>query len=153
VTIFLVRHAHAGKRSEWEGDDTARPISDRGTTQTSGITDLLADRSVRRVVSSPFLRCVQTVEPLAEARGLSVVTDDRLAEGAGADQALELLLELDGEDGVACSHGDLIPHLLRRLVALGMAADGPLLDQKGSVWTIDIQDGIPTRGRYTPPVA
>jgi phosphohistidine phosphatase SixA len=153
VTIFLVRHAHAGKRSEWEGDDTARPISERGAAQTDAITKLLADRPVKRVVSSPYVRCVQTVQPLATAAGLEVEADERLAEGADPDAAFELLLALDDLYGVACTHGDLIPLLLRRLVMLGMAVDGPLLDQKGSVWTIHTKGGAPTKGRYTPPAA
>jgi 8-oxo-dGTP diphosphatase len=153
VTIFLVRHAHAGKRSEWEGDDAARPISPRGVAQTEAVTTLLARRPVTRVVSSPYVRCVQTVEPLAEAAGLRVETDERLTEGADADAAFELLLELDAVHGVACTHGDLIPPLLRRLVAMGMVVEGPLLDQKGSVWTIHSKNGVPTKGRYTPPAA
>ena len=153
VTIFLVRHAHAGKRSEWDGDDDARPLSERGRAQTAAITGLLADRSIRRVLSSPSRRCVETVEPLAAELGLDVGIDHRLAEGAGGDDALELLLGLDGDHGVVCTHGDLIPVLLRRLVALGMEVDGPLLDQKGSVWTIHVKGGTPTKGRYTPPAA
>jgi 8-oxo-dGTP diphosphatase len=151
VTIFLVRHAHAGRRSEWEGDDTVRPLSDRGAAQTAAITALLADRKVRKVVSSPYVRCLQTVEPIAIEAGIDVVPDERLAEGADADAALALLLSLDGHDGVACSHGDIIPLVLRRLVAMGMKVDGPLLDQKGSMWTIHTRDGKPTKGRYTPP--
>ena len=151
MTIFLVRHAHAGKRSDWKGDDTSRPISERGNSQTAAITELLSDRSVRRVVSSPYLRCVQTVGPIAAAAGVEVEIDDRLAEGAGAGAALELLLSLDSDHGVACSHGDLIPALLRRLVSMGMEIEGPLLDQKGSVWTITTNDGHPVQGRYTPP--
>jgi 8-oxo-dGTP diphosphatase len=153
VTIFLVRHAHAGKRSEWEGDDTARPISSRGAVQTEAVTSLLARRPVKRVVSSPYVRCVQTIEPLAAVAGLSVEVDERLAEGSDTDAAFELLLELDAVHGVACTHGDLIPALLQRLVAMGMVVDGPLLDQKGSVWTIHIKNGVPTKGRYTPPGA
>jgi phosphohistidine phosphatase SixA len=151
VTIFLVRHAHAGKRADWDGDDSARPLSERGQAQTAAITDLLDGRSVGRVVSSPYVRCVQTVEPLAAAAGVAVDIDERLAEGSATDAAFELLLELDGAQGVACTHGDLIPLLLRRLVAMGMEVDGPLLDQKGSVWTIHTRAGVPTRGRYTPP--
>jgi phosphohistidine phosphatase SixA len=151
VTIFLVRHAHAGKRSEWDGDDSARPLSERGEAQTAAITGLLGDRKVRRVVSSPYVRCVQTVEGLADAAGVDVEVDSRLAEGSDTAPALELLLELDETHGVACTHGDLIPALLQRLVAMGMAVDGPLLDQKGSVWTIRTKGGVPMTGCYTPP--
>jgi 8-oxo-dGTP diphosphatase len=156
VTIFLVRHAHAGKRSEWAGDDSRRPLSPRGEQQSTGIADLLHERRIRTVLSSPYVRCVQTVEPLARKVGAAVEPDDRFAEGGAVGPALEALLALDGagdHDGVACSHGDLIPLLLHELVARGMAVDGALLDQKGSVWSIDLVDGRPVRGTYTPPSA
>jgi len=153
VAIFLVRHAQAGKRSEWNGDDEARPLSDRGQAQSASIRDLLLGADVRRVVSSPYLRCVQTVEPAAERFGLAVEADDRLGEGADVEAALELLLALDTDDGVACSHGDLIPMLLDQLIDQGMTVDGPLLHQKGSVWTIETDGGRPVRASYTPPAA
>lgn len=151
VTIFLVRHAHAGKRSEWNGDDEHRPLSERGNAQSSAITGLLVDAGVGRVVSSPYLRCVQTMQPIARLRDLEVELDDRMAEGAGLHAALELLLSLDPVDGVACTHGDLIPEMIGQLAEQGMEIDGPILHQKGSVWTIETDDGRPARGRYTPP--
>jgi len=153
VTIFLVRHAHAGKRAEWKGDDATRPISERGAAQSATIAAILVERSVGRIVSSPYVRCMQTVEPLGAALEVGVEPDARLAEGADVDEALELLLALDDVDGVACSHGDLIPALLRRLVAMGMKIDGPVLDQKGSLWTIHTNGGAPSKGHYTPPGA
>lgn len=153
VTIYLVRHAHAGKRSEWTGDDAERPISDRGSAQAAAVTDLLGGLDVGHVVSSPSVRCVQTVEPLATKLGLPVEPDARLAEGSDQEAALDLLLDLDARHGVACSHGDLIPPLLRRLVEMGMSVEGPLLGQKGSVWTIRTERGRPVEGRYTPPGA
>lgn len=153
MTIYLVRHAHAGKRSEWKGDDEERPVSTRGVEQSESIRDLLLAGGVGRIVSSPYVRCVQTVEPAAERIGLTVETDERLAEGADVDDSMDLLLSLASTDGAACSHGDMIPLLLEQLVAQGMEVKGPLLHQKGSVWTIEVTDGRPVRGRYTPPSA
>ena len=66
----------------------------------------LAERDFSRIVSSPYVRCVQSVEPLAEARGLHVEAVDALAEGAGEAAALELFRSLDAP-AVACVHGDL----------------------------------------------
>jgi 8-oxo-dGTP diphosphatase len=151
VTVFLVRHAHAGKRSQWDGDDALRPLSRRGRAQALAVADLLEGHAVGRVVSSPSARCLQTVEPVAGAHDIAVEVDERLAEGADPDAAVALLLELADVHGVACSHGDLIPVALRRLVAMGMQVEGALLDQKGSVWSIDVEDGRPVRGGYTPP--
>lgn len=151
MTIFLIRHAHAGKRSEWVDPDRLRPLSDRGRRQALSLTDVVGDVVVGRIVSSPYVRCVQTVEPLAEKFELAIETSDALAEGANGDDAYALLLELDEFDGAVCSHGDVIPDLLRRLVADGMDTDGPLVDHKGSTWVIEMREGRPFRGRYVKP--
>lgn len=112
----------------------------------------LADVPVGRIVSSPYRRCVQTVEPLANAMGLAVESDESFGEGMDGDAAYDMLLDLDAVDGVACSHGDVLPALLRRLVTNGMEPDGPLACQKGSMWIVEFVAGRPRSGRYVPPI-
>jgi phosphohistidine phosphatase SixA len=63
-------------------------------------------RSIGRIVSSPYRRCVESVEALADARELPIELDERLAEGVPTHLTLGLLAELDG--GLACTHGDVI---------------------------------------------
>jgi 8-oxo-dGTP diphosphatase len=109
VSVFL-RHAAAGERYEWAGDDFHRPLTKKGRRQAEDLAAVLATDDVRRVVSSPYVRCVQTVEPLAAALGLEVELDDRLAEGAG--HSAQALLEEEGV--VACTHGDVIYDLTGR---------------------------------------
>jgi 8-oxo-dGTP diphosphatase len=109
VSVLLLRHARAGERAAWTGDDTLRPLDDRGLRQALALRDL-AQRAIGRIVSSPYRRCVETVEPLAEALGVPIELDDRLAEGASPQLALALLAELDG--GLACTHGDVIEAVL-----------------------------------------
>lgn len=152
MAVHLVRHAHAGKRSEWSGEDSERPLSDRGRVQADALVADLAGVAIGRIVSSPYRRCLQTVEPLAEAHGLAVEPDEAFAEGMDGDAAHALLSELDAVDGVACSHGDVLPALLRRLVVNGMETTDPLIVQKGSMWIIEFSDGRPRRGRYVPPI-
>ena len=153
MTIFLTRHAHAGKRSAWTGDDADRPLSDRGLAQALEMATLLVDSVPTRLVSSPALRCVQTLEPLGTRLGIPVGIDTTLSEGSEPTAALHAVLSLDESNGVACTHGDLIPPILRRLCELGMEVDGPLVDQKGSVWTIETDGlGRPMRGTYQPPL-
>jgi broad specificity phosphatase PhoE len=94
VTLYLVRHAKAGSRRDWEGPDRDRPLSRKGRRQAEGLVELLADRPVRRVLSSPYLRCVQTVEPLAEKLGLPVEQVAALGEDAAPAEAVELLRAL-----------------------------------------------------------
>jgi phosphohistidine phosphatase SixA len=111
VIVYLVRHARAGRRADWDGDDSLRPLDERGRRQAEGLDALLAGRDFRRILSSPFDRCVQTVVPLAHSRGLAIERNDALAEGAGSEVGLRLLREA-GEPVVACVHGDLIEELL-----------------------------------------
>jgi 8-oxo-dGTP diphosphatase len=121
VIVYLVRHARAGRRAEWDGDDRLRPLDERGRRQAEGLVAQLAGREFRRILSSPYVRCVETVLPLAEARGLSVEPDDALAEGAGSHAALGLLRRV-GEPLVACVHGDLVEELLREKMKKGATA-------------------------------
>ena len=128
MTSILLRHASAGDSSNWEGDDRLRPLDVRGRRQADELAALLPRFEVRRIVSSPYVRCVETVEPLAAALGLKVETDDRLAEGAGRS-ALELLRE-DGTLG--CTHGDVVEELLGHGLKKGAAAlfrDGQIVQE------------------------
>jgi len=114
----LLRHASAGDRFHWDGEDHLRPLDERGHRQAAELVDKLVPLGVLRIVSSPYTRCVETVEPLASALRLEVEPDDRLAEGAGA-AAAELLRE---EGVVACTHGDVIHALLGRHMKKGKFA-------------------------------
>ena len=78
MSLLLIRHALAGHRNAWEGDDRVRPVDDRGRLQSDALVDALAAFQIDRIVSSPYLRCVQTVEPLAEARELEIELDEQL---------------------------------------------------------------------------
>lgn len=117
MTSVLLRHASAGHRLDWKHDDHLRPLDARGLRQSADLVELLRPFAVRRIVSSPYVRCVQTVEPLAAALGLPVEQDDRLEEGAGAASAA--LLREDGV--VCCTHGDIVEALLGRGLKKGAA--------------------------------
>jgi len=119
---FLVRHGSAGDRHAWHDADGLRPLDDEGRRQAKALVGLLAEAVIERLLSSPYLRCVQTLEPLAEARGMPVETTPVLAEGAGGAGAVELL---SGDEAlVACSHGDVIEEALDLLAAAGIALEG-----------------------------
>jgi len=120
VTAVLLRHAWAGDRDAWNADDRLRPLDERGRAQAEALRDALLERGVTRVVSSPYVRCVETVDPLARALGVEVELDDRLAEGAGPGGARELLARCEG--CVACTHGDVVAQLIGRNLKKGAAA-------------------------------
>ena len=115
MSVILLRHASAGDRDEWDGDDLLRPLDKRGRKQAKRLRDVLLAHDVRRVLSSPYVRCTQTVAPL----GLDIEPDERLAEGTPPQRTLELLASLD--DAVACTHGDVIEAVLGRDLPKGGA--------------------------------
>ena len=124
--ILLVRHGRAGKRGQ-VGEDSLRPLDGRGRRQAAALPDLLAAYPVARVLTSPYTRCVQTVEPLAQRLGLEVEQHAELAEGATLGAVRDLLTSLDGQTVAACTHGDIIAELI-----------GPGREaKKGSVWVLD----------------
>lgn len=138
MPVYLVRHAKAGDRSKWEGPDDLRPLSKKGHKQAQELVAVLAGHPVGRVVSSPSLRCVQTVEPLAEARDLKVETDEALAEGATADEVVSLMRELAAENPVLSTHGDVIPTLLEALARRdGLDLPDGYPCAKGSTWVLE----------------
>jgi phosphohistidine phosphatase SixA len=101
---MLIRHASAGDRQSWTSDDDERPLDKRGRRQAQQLVELLKDYPLGRILSSPALRCVQTVEPLAAARGLVIETADEIGEGHDAEH---LIATLDGADVALSCHGGL----------------------------------------------
>lgn len=152
MTLFVVRHANAGRRQDWVGDDGLRPLSARGLRQAGAIAELIAPCAPTRIVSSPTVRCVQTVEPLATALGIDVVEDVRLGQDHDVGEVGTLVDELRTVDAVVCSHGEVIPFVLEALIDGGMRPDRDLVWQKGSTWVVERVDGRWGRGRYVPPV-
>jgi broad specificity phosphatase PhoE len=138
VKLYIVRHADAKSRSAWKDDDELRPLTRKGRRQASGLVEILAEKDVSRLVSSPSVRCVTTLGPVATHLGLTVEVDRRLAEGRRGDDALALAGELAavGDVGVLCSHGDVIPDLLSELKVRGTAFHHDLTWPKGSTWVL-----------------
>ena len=128
----MIRHARAGKRAEWDGVDRLRPLDDRGRVQADRLVEQISDRDFRLILSSPSLRCVQTVQPLAAARGLTVEEDEALAEGSGAAAALAALRAV-GEPVVACVHGDLLAELVGEKTPKGSTTVLELDDDSATV--------------------
>ncbi len=154
MKIFLIRHGHALKRSEWTESDLLRPLSTRGERQASGIQAMLRKVPLRRICSSPAVRCRDTVQRLATDHLLPVELEPRLA-GDSADEldlagALELLDDKGGEPIVICTSGKLIRALLE---AIGVAedAESTLRCQKGSVWVLERRAGKIARAEYVQP--
>jgi broad specificity phosphatase PhoE len=150
VTVYLVRHAKAGSRKAWTDDDELRPLSKAGKAQARALAKRLAGAGITRVLSSPYVRCRQTVEPLAEARGVPVEPSDALREGASLPDSLRLVEKVAGENAVLCTHGDVLGNLLLHFAELGVDLQSDRIE-KGSVWALELDDGEVRSATYHPP--
>jgi 8-oxo-dGTP diphosphatase len=135
MPIYLVRHAQAGERHDTD-DDHLRPLTDAGRNQAAHLAERFAAIPVPRVVSSPFVRCVQTVAPVAAAHQLPVERSETLAEGSAFASVIDLLVTV-ADHTVLCSHGDVIPDTVAALVRRGMDIVGPEDWRKGSTWVLE----------------
>ena len=147
----LIRHAEAGHRRTWTGDDRTRPLSALGRQQAMVLRERYADKGLDRIVSSPFVRCVQTVEPLSAATRIEIEKHPALAEGADPKATAELLGELSTGRSALSSHGDVITGVMEYLARRGLRLSEPFDTKKGSVWKLSVVDGEITKARYLPP--
>jgi 8-oxo-dGTP diphosphatase len=148
-TFYFVRHAKAGSRSHWTGDDRKRPLSKKGMQQAEDLVGLFAHFPISDIMSSPYLRCVQTVEPLARARRLEVKQTPVLAEGQGL-RAYDLFQDGSLDHAVLCTHGDIVWELVEDLVRRQVLPSVEEQLEKAGTWVVEVDGGSPVRARYLP---
>jgi 8-oxo-dGTP diphosphatase len=145
VPVFLIRHVKAGDRDAWREPDELRPVSKTGRKQALRLVRLLGHAGCSRLVSSPYLRCIQSLEPLAETLGLDIDIAVELGEGQPIPGAEAWILAVATDGPAALStHGDVVDGVLSNLAARGV----PFVDHqelrripKGGVWRLDVHDG------------
>jgi 8-oxo-(d)GTP phosphatase len=140
--VILVRHGRAGDRDKWSGDDRLRPLDKKGRRQADAIVAPVAGYAVTRLVSSPYVRCVQTLEPLAAHLEMAVDKDPAMAEGVPGEEALRFIGRLGPGPVVLSTHGDVV----EALVGEGQPK------KKGSTWLLTRRDGGVRPVRYWPPL-
>ncbi|WP_238154656.1 NUDIX hydrolase [Ornithinimicrobium sufpigmenti] len=120
-TLLVVRHAHALSRDDWSGPDEKRPLSRSGVRRAQGrMAAVLAAYAPQLVLSSPAVRCTDSVLPYCRATGVEVVTRKGLSEEGFAADRSKVDKHLDkvlarGEAAALCTHGPVLPTLLTRL--------------------------------------
>ena len=123
MPVHLVRHGKAEKRARWDGPDGLRPLAPKGLRQARALASGHADAGLERILSSPYLRCRQTVEPLAIATGLRVEVHESLAKDEPPAKAAELLRSVAGQRVLCCTHEELVDALLAELGEEGLRVD------------------------------
>ena len=154
MTVYLIRHAKAGDREAWSDDDRLRPLSARGHVQARVLVELLHDATFDRILSSPYVRCMETVVPIAGLRGMAVEPVEELTEAAPVEGAITLVRKHAISGALMCMHGDVLPMLLDHYAAAGIDIPAEREWPKGCVWTLETDNtGEVVRARYTPPPA
>lgn len=146
MKAYFLRHGIAVERSEWKGDDAARPLTEEGVRKTTEIAAALAglDLGLDAIVTSPLVRAKQTAEIVARALGLEsrTVEDRRLAPGFDAAKSRAIL----------CDHADagavmLVGHEPDFSETLGALTGARLAMKKAGVALVDLADADARRGR------
>ncbi|HMT48739.1 NUDIX domain-containing protein [Dietzia sp. UBA5065] len=137
--LLLVRHAKAGSRSEWSGNDALRPLDKTGRAQAEMLVPMLRAFGARRVHSAPRVRCEQTLAPLAEELGVTIAVEPALTDEAYLDDpaaARARLIDLAAGKGVAAvgSQGTAIPGMVGDLADLAGLDVGDTSTKKAGAW-------------------
>ena len=155
--VLLVRHASAGNRDEWRGDDRMRPLDDDGRDQAQELVRLLSRFEVERIVSADYLRCIQTVKPLGDSISVDVEEEALLSERGYPGHETEAVGALrslgDQQHAVAaCSQREVIPDIVRRLAKEdGVELPKSLKYKKASFWALSFDGGRLCGAEYFPP--
>ena len=149
-TFYVVRHAKAGSRGHWSGDDRQRRLSKKGLKQAAALVTVFEPFPITAIFSSPFLRCVQTVEPLARTRKLPLKQSPALAEGQGLAGAMQFMGDPKLDEVVLSTHGDIVWELVEELVNRRVIRPGTGGFDKGSTWVVDVEAGSFVNARFIP---
>jgi 8-oxo-dGTP diphosphatase len=151
--VVLVRHARAGKRSDWHGEDALRPLDPSGEQQARRLAELLRYFRPRAICAADRTRCIQTVQPLAARLDLQVqiepaFADEYFMDNPSATETALLSLAKPGRVSVICSQGTAVPQLIDRL-APGVRSSET---RKGAFWVLSFVDGdVVAADHYDPP--
>jgi 8-oxo-dGTP diphosphatase len=137
--IIALRHGKATAPTSWSGPDAARPLTERGVQQSASNVVTIEAWRPRKIITSPAVRCVATVAPLAAATGIKPKQEPNLSQDAWEDGSANVR-EVVGKrvrkraSAVLCSHGPVLPEILREVALatgtvpgsyLGSASDLP----------------------------
>jgi 8-oxo-dGTP diphosphatase len=151
--LVLVRHASAGKRSEWPGSDLLRPLDRAGRSQAKALAPLILAFKPVRIVSANPLRCLQTVEPLAASLDTTIevapaYSDEGFARHPDAtSESITALIATD-RTTVVCSQGEAIPGVINAAAGIHLRKSATV---KGAMWVLGCRDGKVISADYYPP--
>ncbi|AZG43494.1 NUDIX hydrolase [Gordonia insulae] len=146
-TLLLVRHAHAGRRSRYKGDDRLRPLDRLGRQQARELAGLLEIFGAERLHAADRVRCEQTLAPLADKLAVRIVAETSLAEEeyrfdpTVAHQRIQEIASDTSAIHAVCSQGKVIPPLMQWWAQHDDLTLPAKRNRKGSVWVVSTMNG------------
>jgi 8-oxo-dGTP diphosphatase len=130
-------------------------LTNEGVLQAELLVEEFGELAFTELYSSPYSRCIETLEPLAERCGLEIKIDDRLSEATTYSAIDSFMLSLNPHGIIAaCSHGNVVPAIVEKLVGRQVEyLPEPILSSKGSVWDIEVAQGSATSVRFFEPLS
>jgi 8-oxo-dGTP diphosphatase len=145
-TVVIVRHGTAGRKDRYTGDDRDRPLDAKGRAQAESLVPQLMAFGVSAVHAADRLRCIQTVEPLAQELDVQITLEPSFTEEAYAKArrpAHQRLLAIAAAEGtpVICTQGRVMPYLIAWWCARHRVEPDKSRNRKGSAWILTLADG------------
>ena len=115
--VIALRHGKAVPPASWDGPDSTRPLLHRGLEQARNIAPGIAAWAPKKLVSSPAVRCLATIQPIAALLGLEIkrnpgISQDAYEEGHSSVRKIVHKRLARRSSVVFCSHGPLIPEII-----------------------------------------
>jgi 8-oxo-dGTP diphosphatase len=129
--FILLRHARAGRKLANRTKDFERGLDAKGRDVALRLPRAIEScLQPGAILSSPFRRCLQTVQPLADELDLRISEDDRFTPGSSAESVRAAFLDVPA-NAVVSTHGEVIAHLFDERVKCA----------KGAFWVVERRDG------------
>jgi 8-oxo-(d)GTP phosphatase len=145
-TVLIVRHGTAGRKKRYKGDDRNRPLDKHGRAQAELLVGQLLAFGPTSLYATDRLRCIQTIEPLADELGVDIALEPTLTEEAywqNRRKARQRVLEIAAADGtpVICTQGKVIPDLIQWWCERDRVKPDKSRNGKGSTWVLSMHAG------------
>lgn len=145
-TVLIVRHATAGRKARYRGDDRKRPLDRKGRAQAKSLVPQLMAFGATTLYAADRTRCVKTIEPLALQMGAPITVEPSLTEEAYAENpeaAHKRVVEIAALGGTPaiCSQGKVIPYLIDWWCSRDGVKPDKSRNRKGSTWVLTLFEG------------
>lgn len=138
--IIALRHGKATPPNTWSGPDASRPLTARGVHQAAGDVPTIEAWRPKRIITSPAVRCVATVAPLAASTGIVPKHEPGISQDAyeAGDAAVREVVGKrirSRKTAVLCSHGPVLPEILREVALATGTLPGSYLSSAADLET------------------